>query len=533
MDFRILGPLEVWHEGGAIRVTGDRQRALLAILLLHAREVVSVDRLMDDLWGATPPSAGATALRVCVARLRKALRDHGGLLSARAHGYVLQVEPGRLDLHCFESLLAEGERALAGGDALLAADRLHAALAVWRGPPLADFTYASFARAAIVRLEELRLAAVELRIAADLALGRSSAVVGELETLVAEHPLRERFCSQLMLALYRAGRQADALAAYQATRRRLVEEVGIEPERQLQALERRILAQDPALDVDEPPVPRPRSILVLPESDAALEALAGFAEPLARHGGDELLIAMLVGSGDELAAATARVHAVRERAVARGATARGAAFVSDDRGDDVVRLVAGQDVELLVLDATRALLASGSPTADLGAVLAGAACDVALVAGRDAPAAEAGSGAILVPFAGHDHDWAAVELAAWQAGARGAPLRLLGTRGDPGAGRRDASRLLAHASLALQRGLSVTAEPTLVAPGARGIGAAAHDAALVVVGLSDRWAGEGLGATRLAIARDARPPVVLVRRGVRPGGLAPPEALTRFTWSAG
>ena len=213
MDFRILGPLEIWDDGVPVRVAGDRQRALLAVLLLHAGDVVSTDRLMDDLWGESQPAAGATALRVRVSQLRKALGDDGDLLTARAHGYVLRIEPDQLDLHRFERLMSEGERALSDGEAALARERLSDALALWRGAPLADFTYAPFARQAIVRLEELRLTAVELRIEADLALGRHAAVVGELEALVADHPLRERFCAQLMLALYRAGRQAEALGA--------------------------------------------------------------------------------------------------------------------------------------------------------------------------------------------------------------------------------------------------------------------------------------------------------------------------------
>jgi DNA-binding SARP family transcriptional activator len=527
VDFRILGPLEIWDEGAEMRLSGDRQRALLAILLLHAGEAVSSDRLMDDLWGDAPPAAGGTALRVRVSQLRKALGDDGELITSRAHGYALSIEPGQLDLHRFEKLVAEGERALAGEDAALASDRLREALSLWRGPPLADFTYTPFAQAAIVRLHELRLAAVELRIEADLALGRHAAVVGELEALVAEHPLRERFWIQLMLALYRSGRQAEALAAYRTARSRLVDEIGIEPGPELQALERGILAQDPSLSGNEQRPARARTIVVAPADGAALEPLVAFAEPLADRAGDELLVATLVADGDDLAPAAARAHAVRESAAARGLTVRVATFIPDDRGGDTARIAAEQDAALLVLD-----LPDAEPLdADLAAVLAHAACDVALLAGGDR--ATTTDGGVLVAFAGHDHDWAAVELGAWLAGNRGLPLRLLGTQADPAAGRRDASRLLANASLALQRGLGVTAEPVLVAPGAAGIVDAAADAALVVLGLSDRWAQEGLGATRLAVAREAASPVVLVRRGVRPGGLAPPEARTRFTWSAG
>jgi DNA-binding SARP family transcriptional activator len=533
MDFRILGPLEIWDDRVALRVAGERQRTLLAILLLHAGEVVSGDRLMDDLWGDAQPTAGTTALRVRVSQLRKALRDDGELLAARAHGYVLCIGPGQLDLHRFERLVGEGERALAGGDPALAGERLRDALGLWRGAPLADFTYAPFAQAAIVRLQELRLAAIELRIEADLALGRQAAVIGELETLVAENPLRERFWAQLMLALYRSGRQAEALAAYRTARGRLVDEVGIEPGPQLQALERRLLAQDPTLDLDEPRHTRARTILVVPASDGRLDPLIDFAEPLADRPGDELLIATLVSDGAELAQATARARAARERAAARGPTVRVAAFVSSDRGNDTARLAAEQDVALLVLELPAAVLASGTLDDDLATELTHAVCDVALLAARDGQRAPADGGAVLVPFAGHQHDWAAVELGAWLAGSRGLPLRLLGTQAEPAAGRRDASRLLANASLALQRGLGVTAEPALVAPGAGGIIGAADDAAVVLLGLSERWAQEGLGAARVAVAREARSPVVLVRRGLRPGGLAPPDARTRFTWSAG
>jgi DNA-binding SARP family transcriptional activator len=525
VDFRILGPLEAWHEGRPVRVAGERQRALLAILLLHAGEVVPSDRLIDDLWGDSPPSAGATALRVRVSQLRKALGDDGRLLVARAHGYSLQIEPDQLDLHRFERLVADGERALAGGNRASARDRLGDALALWRGPALADFTYAPFARAAIRRLDELRLAAVELRIEADLALGRHAVLVGELETLVADHPLHERFWAQLMTALYRSGRQSDALATYRAARGRLVDEVGIEPGPQLQALERRILAQDSTLDlaVSEP---RRGRVILVPSPD---EGLVGFAAPLAGRAGDEVIIAALAHDGRELSAAMSDAEAVRERATARGAPVRVAAFVSGDRASDLVRLAAEQDVALIVLAASDALLASGTPDGELATVLGDAVCDVAVVAGagRDA------RGAVLVAFAGHDQDWAAVELGAWLATSRSLPLRLLGTRADPAAGRRDASRLLANASLALQRGLGVTAEPALVAPGAAGIVEVAEDAAIVVLGFSERWAQEGVGETRLAVARDSHSPVVLLRRGIRPGGLAPPEAHTRFTWSAG
>jgi Bacterial transcriptional activator domain len=322
-----------------------------------------------------------------------------------------------------------------------------------------------------------------------------------------------------MLALYRDGRQADALAVYRDARRRLVDELGIEPSPQLQAFERRILAQDPALDLEVQRQPRARTVLVVPSSQAVLAPLVAIAAPLAQRSGDELLVALLVTDGDELAPATEHARAVREDA---GAPVRVAAFVSREPAADAARLAAEQDVALMLRDAPP----RSAPALD--ALLTNAACDVALVAGCERPTT---GRAVVVPFAGNEHDWAAVEVGAWLANGRGLPLRLVGTRADPSGGRRDASRLLAHASLALQRGLGVVADPALVAPGADGMLEAADDAAVIVVGLSERWRREGLGPVRSAVAQRARAPVMFVRAGVRPSGLAPPEALTRFTWS--
>ena len=223
------------------------QRALLAVLLLHRGEPVSSDRLIDELWGEQPPASAVKIVQGYVSNLRRVLGE--GLLVTRGRGYLLQVGPGQSDLDRFESLVADGRRALADGDAQGAAARLREALGVWRGPPLADFAYRPFAQSEIARLEESRLAALEDRIDADLALGEHGRLVGELEALVREHPLRERLRGQLMLALYRSGRQADALAAYRDARRQLVGELGLEPGRDLQELQRAILAHDPTLEL--------------------------------------------------------------------------------------------------------------------------------------------------------------------------------------------------------------------------------------------------------------------------------------------
>jgi DNA-binding SARP family transcriptional activator len=222
MQFRILGPLEVFDDGREVQLAGASQRALLALLLLHANEVVSSDRLIDELWDAAPPASGVTALQVRVSQLRKALGSAAERLETKPPGYVLRVGPEELDLDRFTRLLDQAD----GAEPSVAAHKLREALALWRGPALADFAYESFAQASIGRVEELRLAAVERRIDADLSLGRHAQLVSELETLIVEHPLQERLRGQLMLALYRSGRQADALEAYQATRRALVEALG-------------------------------------------------------------------------------------------------------------------------------------------------------------------------------------------------------------------------------------------------------------------------------------------------------------------
>ena len=248
MEFRILGPLEVIDGDATVALGGVRQRALLAILLLNANEVVSADRLIDELWGERSPESGRGALQVRVSQLRKALGEGGGRLLTRAPGYVLSLDRDQLDLQRFERLVREA----AAAEPPAAAEKLREALAVWRGPPLADLAYESFAQAAIGRLKELRVGALEKLIDAELALGHHDGLVVELEELVAEHPLREHLRAQLMLALYRCGRQADALEVYRRTSSELSAELGLEPGRELKDLENAILNQDPSL---EPPSP--------------------------------------------------------------------------------------------------------------------------------------------------------------------------------------------------------------------------------------------------------------------------------------
>jgi predicted ATPase/DNA-binding SARP family transcriptional activator len=246
MRFGVLGPLQVTDsEGRELALGGRRQRSVLALLLLHAGAVMSNERLIDELWGEHTPASARKTLQTYVMRLRKALGDQ--LLVTRPGGYMLRTQGAQIDLERFESLAAAGRRALTGGEPDKAAELLGEALRLWRGPPLADFTYEPFAQPEIARLGESRMAALEDRIDADLALGHHAALVGELEALVREHPLRERLRAQLMLALYRDGRQADALDVYQRTRDHLTGELGLEPGAALRSLQQAILNQDPSL----------------------------------------------------------------------------------------------------------------------------------------------------------------------------------------------------------------------------------------------------------------------------------------------
>ena len=521
LEFRILGPLEAIDGDRALTPVGAIQRALLAILLLNVNRVVSSDQLIDLLWDEHPPASGATALQVRVSQLRKALGKAGSVIVTRPPGYLIRLEGGQLDLHRFELLVDRAGSALAADEPASAAASLQEALALWRGPPLADFTYASFAQAAIGRLDELRVSAVEKRIEADLALGRHADLIAELRALVAQHPLRERLRAQLMLALYRSGRQAEALAEYQAGRRVLVNELGIGPGTELQELERAVLRQEPALELANR-VPL-RSILVAPSADHALDALLALAEPLASRPQRALVLAQAVGNCEDLAGTSALLQKRRTAMLARGVSSRAAAFTSDAPSRDLVRIAREQDVDLLLIDAPQALL----DDAGVRVMLESAPCDVAmLVARADAPAGSS----VLVPFGGGEHDWAAIELGAWIAATQERSLTIVGSTD---AGGRDASRQLASASLAIQVALGIAAEPLLVPPGSEGILKAADGAALVVVGLSDRWRRSGLGEVRHALATQAPAPVLLVRRGLRPGGLAPRTSLTRFTWSVG
>jgi DNA-binding SARP family transcriptional activator len=245
MEVGLLGPLQLAEGGQPIPSAGARQQAVLALLALHANQVVPSERVTLELWGEDAPPSAANALQAAVSRLRRVLPE--GRLVTRAPGYLLRVAPDELDLGRFERLLTDGREALLAGAAGESTRMLRAALSLWRGAALADFRYEPFAQAEIARLEELRLVCLEERIEADLALGASGELVGELQRLVAEQPFRERVRGQLMLALYRSGRQTDALEAYRELRGVLVDELGLEPAPALRELEAAILRHDPAL----------------------------------------------------------------------------------------------------------------------------------------------------------------------------------------------------------------------------------------------------------------------------------------------
>ena len=252
LEFRILGPLTVWVDGVSVPIGGPKQRALLAMLLMSANRVVSRERLSGELFPAQDVESADHALRNHVSRLRKVLRpvatDEPRLV-ARPPGYLLRVEPGELDLETFERLVADARDVLGEGDPGAAAESLRAAETLWNGRPLSDLEFEAIMRVEVERLEELRLAAIEVRIEAELALGRQLSLVPELETLTVAHPFRERFRAQLMLALYRSGRQAEGLEVYRRTRALMNDELGLEPGVELQQLERAILVQDAGLDM--------------------------------------------------------------------------------------------------------------------------------------------------------------------------------------------------------------------------------------------------------------------------------------------
>ena len=301
MEFRILGELEVLDDAGQrVEVVGHRRRALVALLATHPSEAVSADRLVDALWENETPANAANALQTVVSRVRRAIGE--SRIVTRPPGYALEASDDEIDAQRFERLAAEGRRALAEGDTRGAVDTFRTALALWRGAPLAEFTYARFAQVEISRLEERRLAVLEERIDAELALGAHADLVAELDALAAAQPLRERLQAQRLLALYRAGRQADALARYRELRTLLRDEHGLEPGAALRELERAILRHDPALD--PPAVATPTVATVAPE-------------PVASRVADRRLVSVVYVELDEITGRDGELDPERLRVIQR------------------------------------------------------------------------------------------------------------------------------------------------------------------------------------------------------------------------
>ena len=527
-DFGILGPLEVRRDGVELPLGGRNQRVVLALLLLDAGRVVSIDRIADELYAGDTPVTAVTQVHRQVSELRRIIDPPGSdpgesFIETRAPGYAIHVDTDRFDLRGFEQLCARAEQAFDADDATTALEVLDEALALWRGDPLADMAGEHFALRAVGRLEELRDRALERRIEARLALGRHADVIPELSELTAATPLRERRHELLMLALYRSGRQVDALDVFSRTREMLVEAFGVEPGPDLQRLQQAILRHDPALDGPALHADSGGAVLLAAHALESVRALTALGEPLAREPGLELIVGQLLADQSEVTPATAALADVRARS---SVPTRVAAFVADREADDLLRLARSYDARLILIEAPPGFASGDAPRDELVTLLGRSPADVAVVA----PGSGKPGDGVLVPFAGGEHDWAALELGAWLATATGAPLRLAGTRHD--ASGRDATALLADASIAVQRLAGVVAEPVLIEPTASGLTEAAAGAAAVVVGLSSRWRQEGLGEARGGLVTAGGPPVLAVHRGPQPSGIAPREARTRFTWSA-
>ena len=354
IDVRLLGPLEVDVSGERVLFEGAKQRTLFVALALRAPEAVSVDELLEALWGDTQPGGAVQALQKHISRLRQRLGE-GAPLHHRGSGYALEVDPLALDSRRFEELLQRARAALARDEAERAAADLREALAMWRGDALAEHRFDDFAQREIARLEELRVETIEERLAAELAAGASADLVGELQALVAEYPLRERLRAQLMVALYRTGRQAEALETMREGRELMVDELGIEPGPDLRTLERMILAQDPELMVERPGAVLP-SRLPAPANETIGRAgeVGEIGELLTRAG---VRLVTLVGPGG---VGKTRLAMEAARSVAERFSG-GAVHVNLDGVEDVA---------LLVPEAATALGVVATTPAELGEQLA-------------------------------------------------------------------------------------------------------------------------------------------------------------------
>jgi DNA-binding SARP family transcriptional activator len=287
VELGVLGPLEARIAGASVPLGPPKQRALLVHLVLHANTAVSIERLVDALWPEAPPETARHAIQVYVSGLRKALAQPARV-GGRANSYALRLEPGELDLEHFRSMVREA-RAQIGEEPAAAGRRLREALALWRGRALADLDSEPAVRDVVLDLEEERLEATELRIEADLAVGRHADLVPELERLLAEHPAREVLYRHLMLALYRSGRQANALEVYRRARMRLMEELGLEPSQRLRALQAAVLRQDPAVAFEPPDLAARRHLPAQPNALVGRERELAELTDLVASGGVRLV----------------------------------------------------------------------------------------------------------------------------------------------------------------------------------------------------------------------------------------------------
>ena len=334
MELRILGPIEVTGENGPVDLRAAKHRRLLAALTLAGGQACSADALVDAVWGVSPPASARKLLQVYVSQLRKALPSREALVTTPS-GYALRFETGSLDADRFERLLGDAVEAMGQENASLALSQLERALALWRGPAYADVMYEDFARAEAERLEELRLTALEARLEALSQLGRNDEVLGDALAMARDHPLRERVQGLAMLALYRAGRQTEALDLYVELRRRLDDELGLEPSAELRELQRRILEQDPELDPSVPPVDAHERAPRAAEPAGRTRARSGGAGRASRRDPRLLVLTGAGGSGKtRLALAAARQAAssfANGAVIVELAPARPRAVALDDR----------------------------------------------------------------------------------------------------------------------------------------------------------------------------------------------------------
>lgn len=521
LGFGLLGPLEITVDGDDCTPKGRHQRVLLTLLLVRLNETVPSEQLADRLWDGRPPPTALNALQVYVSQLRK-LFPGRTVIETVAPGYRLAAPASTLDLYRFQDKWRRGRELFEAGDGRQASELLREALSLWRGDPLVDVQYDAFGGAEARRLEEMRLDATIDRIQVDLALGRHSQVIGELGALVDLHPLREQFASLLMIALYRAGRQADALTVAAQIRTRLDAEYGLMPSSELRELERSILNHDDALRTPgqtrpTDPIASAQHVVVAgvnghPTADL-IDAGSAVSQAL---GITELVAVQLTSSHGEVSDAARSLTAAT---VGLPVTVRVAALASASPAKDVARLIETEPVALLVSD-----LVGPGFTEQTSSLLTVSACDVALVSG----AKWRPNGPIIVLFSGSEHDWAAVGVAANLAHHLNSELLMLAVESSPATG--NPSRLLASASLVIQRAFNVSAPGQLVSPSIVEIVSACETARMICAGVSTRWNEIGVGPTRAALV-EAGLPVVLLRRGSRPSPFAPAAAKTQYSWS--